>query len=143
MSSTNEHTRTCTFVFDPKHIDEKVLDASGHCNLHYDHSSPQQPSSPSHSPPAHLLRRTKIFHRDLASLSLIATHTRTQFGYHGTHPAALLSFRFQFLGSNSTTHAQRFSKADIRISFSPASTVVVADFGPKHLQSSGTEGQRN
>lgn len=138
MSPPAEHTRTCTFTPDPKHIDEKILDASGHCHLHYDHASPQQPAP--NLPPSHLLRRTKIFHRDLASLSLIATHTRTQFGYHGAHPAALLSFRFQFLGSNSS-HAQRFSKADIRVSFSPG--VVVADFGPKHLQSSGTEGQRN
>lgn len=140
QTAAADHTRACAFIPDPKHIDEKLLDASGHCHLHYDHSTPQQPSFPSQSPPAHLLRRTKIFHRDLASLSLIATHTRTQFGYHFSHPAALLSFRFQFLGSNST-HTQRFSKADIRLSFSPG--VVVADFGPKHLQSSGTEGQRN
>ncbi|CAK4023852.1 Hypothetical predicted protein [Lecanosticta acicola] len=129
------------FAPDPKHIDEKVLDHTGHIITHHD------------IPQAHVISRLRTQNRSLGSLSLIATHTRTQFAFYKNDPACLLTFRFQFLGSS---NAFRFQKADVRIEFKAASSShaaaaaaaaaaapVVVDYGPKHLSSAGTDGQRN
>lgn len=92
--------------------------------------------------------RVKVSQRNMGELSLITHLTRVQYGYYRSSPAALIGFRFQFLGSNPHW---RFQKADIKITFASsdvsvkdaAQDPVVVDFGPKHLASEGTEEKRS
>ena len=92
------------------------------------------------------INRSKIAQRDLGSLSLISSLTLVRYGQWHSEPACLLGFRFQFQARHA--HLLRFNEAEIFIEFkarppgSAQDDPVIVDYGPKKLESTGTDESR-
>lgn len=92
------------------------------------------------------INRAKVHHRDLASLSLVASLSRVQYGTWKGDKACLLGLRFQFVKGTHTVF--RFEHADILIEFTsrpstgPKDDPEVKDYGPKSLKRAASEETR-
>ena len=92
------------------------------------------------------VNRSKIAQRDLGDLSVVSSLTLVKYGQWQKKAACLLAFRYQFQARH--THLLRFSEAEIVIEFksrppaSPQEDPVIVDYGPKKLESTGTDENR-